>query len=38
MKGIGHAVCMGSDIDTDLVIAGRYLRTKDHSCLGCARI
>jgi methanogen homoaconitase small subunit len=31
MKGIGHAVCMGPDIDTDLVIAGRYLRTKDHT-------
>ena len=31
MKGIGHAVCMGQDIDTDLVIAGRYLRTKDHT-------
>ena len=31
MQGIGHAVCMGPDIDTDLVIAGRYLRTKDHS-------
>jgi methanogen homoaconitase small subunit len=30
MQGVGHAVCMGSDIDTDLVIAGRYLRTKDH--------
>jgi methanogen homoaconitase small subunit len=24
-------VCLGPDIDTDLVIAGRYLRTKDHS-------
>ncbi|NLD57846.1 MAG: 3-isopropylmalate dehydratase [Methanomicrobiales archaeon] len=31
MKGEGHAVCLGQDIDTDLVIAGRYLRTKDHS-------
>ncbi|WFN33646.1 3-isopropylmalate dehydratase [Methanogenium sp. S4BF] len=27
----GHAVCIGADIDTDLVIAGRYLRTKDTS-------
>ncbi|MDD1696619.1 MAG: 3-isopropylmalate dehydratase [Methanoregula sp.] len=31
MQGKGHAVCVGADIDTDLVIAGRYLRTKDHS-------
>jgi methanogen homoaconitase small subunit len=31
MSGKGHAVCVGADIDTDLVIAGRYLRTKDHS-------
>ena len=31
MQGKGRAVCMGADIDTDLVIAGRYLRTKDHS-------
>ena len=30
MQGKGHAVCVGADIDTDLVIAGRYLRTKDH--------
>lgn len=27
----GPAVCIGDDIDTDLVIAGRYLRTKDRS-------
>jgi len=27
----GPAVCIGADIDTDLVIAGRYLRTKDTS-------
>jgi methanogen homoaconitase small subunit len=25
----GHAVCLPPDIDTDVVIAGRYLRTKD---------
>jgi len=31
MQGGGHAVCLGPDIDTDLIIAGRYLRTKDHS-------
>jgi 3-isopropylmalate dehydratase small subunit len=31
VKGEGHAVCIGRDIDTDLVIAGRYLRTKDRS-------
>lgn len=30
MLGKGHAVCMGPDIDTDIIIAGRYLRTKDH--------
>ena len=30
MLGKGRAVCVGADIDTDLVIAGRYLRTKDH--------
>ena len=27
----GHAVCLPADIDTDVVIAGRYLRTKDRS-------
>ncbi|MDD1703945.1 MAG: 3-isopropylmalate dehydratase [Methanoregula sp.] len=27
----GQSVCLGPDIDTDLVIAGRYLRTKDRS-------
>jgi methanogen homoaconitase small subunit len=31
MRGEGRAVCVGHDIDTDLVIAGRYLRTKDRS-------
>jgi len=31
MDGTGHAVCLGPDIDTDLIIAGRYLRTKDRS-------
>ncbi|WP_321504978.1 3-isopropylmalate dehydratase [uncultured Methanoregula sp.] len=31
MQGHGHAVCLPADIDTDLVIAGRYLRTKDRS-------
>ncbi|MDG6257981.1 MAG: 3-isopropylmalate dehydratase [Methanomicrobiaceae archaeon] len=25
----GRAVCLGADVDTDLIIAGRYLRTKD---------
>lgn len=25
----GNAVCLGADIDTDVIIAGRYLRTKD---------
>ncbi len=30
MQGKGRVVCIGPDIDTDLVIAGRYLRTKDH--------
>lgn len=31
LEGTGPAVCIGADIDTDLVIAGRYLRTKDRS-------
>jgi len=31
MKGEGPAVCVGRDIDTDLIIAGRYLRTTDRS-------
>ena len=31
MKGKGHAVCLPADIDTDVIIAGRYLRTKDRS-------
>lgn len=31
MKIEGHAVCLPADIDTDLIIAGRYLRTKDRS-------
>ena len=31
MQGSGPAVCLGRDIATDLIIAGRYLRTKDRS-------
>jgi len=31
MKGSGRAVCVPADVDTDLVIAGRYLRTKDRT-------
>jgi len=31
MQGTGTAVCLPADIDTDLVIAGRYLRTKDRN-------
>jgi methanogen homoaconitase small subunit len=27
----GPAVCLGDDVDTDIIIAGRYLRTKDRS-------
>lgn len=29
LSGRGPAVCIGEDIDTDIIIAGRYLRTKD---------
>ena len=29
MQNEGLALCLGPDIDTDLIIAGRYLRTKD---------
>jgi methanogen homoaconitase small subunit len=31
MQSEGHAVCLSEDIDTDVVIAGRYLRTKDRN-------
>lgn len=31
MHGEGRAVCIGPDIDTDVIIAGRYLRTKDRA-------
>jgi len=31
MRIEGPALCMGPDIDTDVIIAGRYLRTKDRS-------
>ena len=27
----GKAICLGEDIDTDIIIAGRYLRTKDRN-------
>jgi methanogen homoaconitase small subunit len=30
-QNAGHAICVPADIDTDVVIAGRYLRTKDRS-------
>ncbi|MCX6694431.1 MAG: 3-isopropylmalate dehydratase [Methanomicrobiales archaeon] len=31
MRIEGRACCLGHDIDTDVIIAGRYLRTKDRS-------
>lgn len=31
MRIEGRAVCLPPDVDTDLIIAGRYLRTKDQS-------
>lgn len=31
MQGKGIVICLPADIDTDVVIAGRYLRTKDRS-------
>ena len=31
MQAEGHTICLLADIDTDIVIAGRYLRTKDRS-------
>lgn len=31
MHGEGRAVCLPADLDTDIIIAGRYLRTKDRS-------
>ena len=31
MRIEGRALCMGADIDTDVIIAGRYLRTKDRA-------
>lgn len=31
MQAEGRAICLPADIDTDVVIAGRYLRTRDKS-------
>lgn len=31
MQAEGRAICLPADIDTDVVIAGRYLRTRDRS-------
>src|SRR5690606_30486412 len=31
VKITGRAICVPADVDTDLIIAGRYLRTRDRS-------
>lgn len=31
MRITGKSLCLGADIDTDQIIAGRYLRTKDRT-------
>jgi methanogen homoaconitase small subunit len=35
MRVEGTAVCLPADVDTDQIIAGRYLRTKDRSIWAC---